>query len=114
MVISQLSGEEHYLRLTAITEVRLKDHNFGVSELAREMGFSRTTLHRKVKGIFHCSASRYICHKRLEKACRLLQNKNFNITEVANECGFQSLTYFDTCFRMKYNLSPGEFRKRSY
>ena len=44
------SGEEVFLnRLTEITEENLSNEQFGVSELAREMGMSRSNLHRKVK-----------------------------------------------------------------
>jgi AraC-like DNA-binding protein len=54
-------------------ENRLAEQYFGVSELAREMEISRSTLHRKVKEAFNCSASRYISQKRLEKAGQLIQ-----------------------------------------
>jgi AraC-like DNA-binding protein len=67
MTASLLSGENFKERLNTITKARLADHHFGVSALAREMEMSRSTLHRKVKQAFNCSASRYISQKRLEK-----------------------------------------------
>jgi len=109
-----LTGEELILQLTAVTEIKLHDHSFGVSELAREMGFSRSTLHRKMNEFFHCSCSRFICQSRLKRACQLLCNQEISIKEVAFECGFKSITYFDKCFKEQFDMSPGEFRKRSY
>ena len=84
-----LSGKEFVYRLNTIAEARLADHRFGVSALAREMEMSRSTLHRKVKAVFHKSVSKYISHKRLERARQLLRDKKTSVTETASLCGFQ-------------------------
>jgi len=108
-----LSGKEFIDRLNAIAEARLADHRFGVSALAREMEMSRSTLHRKVKEAFNCSASRYISQKRLVKARQLLPDKKISVTETASLCGFHSATYFNKCFHGYYGFTPGETRKHS-
>jgi AraC-like DNA-binding protein len=77
MTASLSSKEVFAERLNAIAETRLADHRFGVSALAREMEMSRSTLHRKVKQVFHESASMYISHKRLERARQLLLDKKY-------------------------------------
>jgi AraC-like DNA-binding protein len=53
-----LSGEEFTFRLSDIKENRLSEQYFCVSEIAREMRFSRSTLYRRVKEAFNCSANR--------------------------------------------------------
>ena len=68
MTVSHLSGKEFTERLNTITDARLADQKFGVSELARELDMSRSTLHRKVREAFHESANQYISHKRLERS----------------------------------------------
>ncbi|MGM0622243.1 MAG: helix-turn-helix domain-containing protein [Bacteroidota bacterium] len=108
-----LSGEEFTARLTDITENRLADHHFGVSALAREMKMSRYSLHRKMKVAYQCSASRFICRKRLEKAHQLMQNKEFTVTETASRCGFNSVTYFDKCFRNQFGYPPGKVKRQN-
>lgn len=109
----QLSGEEFIGRLNAIVESRLSDDRFGVSKLAQELAMSRSTLHRKVWKAYHISASRYISHKRLEKARQLLLNKKNTISETASLCGFHSVTYFDKCFHDYFGYPPGETGKHS-
>jgi transcriptional regulator GlxA family with amidase domain len=109
---SLLSGEDFTGRLNAISKDRHADHNFGVSALAREMEMSRSTLHRKMKQAFNCSASRYISQRRLENARQLLQNKKFTIKKIAFLCGFHSATYFNKCFHGYYGFPPGEARKK--
>jgi len=111
MTRAALSGEEFTARLANITENRLADHHFGVSALALEMEMSRYSLYRKVKEAYQCSASRFICSKRLEKAHQLLQNKKITVTETASRCGFNSVTYFDKCFRNQFGYPPGKTEK---
>jgi AraC-like DNA-binding protein len=47
---------------------------------------------------------------RLEHAAYLLEQTNFNITEIALRCGFDSVNYFSRLFKRYYNTSPTEFR----
>ncbi|MBN1986252.1 MAG: helix-turn-helix transcriptional regulator [Prolixibacteraceae bacterium] len=108
-----MSREEFTRQLNTVTDARLSDQSFGVSELAREMEISRSTLHRKVKEVFHESASQFISHKRLERARQLLLGKKISVTETASRCGFHSVTYFDKCFSGYFGYPPGETGKHS-
>ena len=66
------SGEEGFLKkLTELTEANLANEQFGVSELAREMGMDRSNLHRKVKSITKTSVSQIIRQARLKRAMEL-------------------------------------------
>ena len=59
------------------------------------------------------SATDFIRNYRLERALQLLQNGNHNVSEVANQVGFNNLSYFAKCFKNKYNTSPSAFIKHS-
>ena len=113
MTASILSGKEFADRLIAVTEARLADHRFGVSELAREMEMSRSSLHRKVNEAYHESTSQFISHKRLNRARQLLLDKKISVTETASLCGFHSVTYFDKCFHDYFGYPPGKTGKDS-
>jgi AraC-like DNA-binding protein len=100
-------------RLIEITEARMHNHQFGVSKLAQEIGMSRSTLHRKVKRLCHCSISQFICHMRLKKALEILQKQDSHpISNTAVKCGFHSITYFNKCFRDYFGFTPRETRKQ--
>jgi AraC-like DNA-binding protein len=58
-------------RLVRVTDANLSDEDFGVSQLAREMGISRSGLFRKVKTLTDKSISRFIMEQRLKKAMEL-------------------------------------------
>ena len=55
----------------------------------------------------------YLMDYRLEKARQFLEGDNLSITEIAMRCGFGSASYFGSCFRRKYGMSPREYRNDS-
>ena len=53
----------------------------------------------------------YILNKRIYNAEALLQNPQYNITEVANIVGYDNPLYFSRIFKKAKGLSPSEYRK---
>lgn len=54
----------------------------------------------------------YLRQMRLNYAENMLRSGITQITDVAYESGFGSLSYFSRCFREKYGMSPKEYRER--
>jgi len=107
--------EQKYIeRLTAIVEENFTNNRFGVAELAREMGMSHSTLHRKLRAIAKQSVSQFIRETRLKRAMKLLQLEAGTIAEIAFGVGFSSASYFSKCFHDYYGYPPGDVRKRFY
>jgi len=42
---------------------------------------------------------------------RLLRSSDDPVTEVAEKCGFDNLSYFNRIFKRKYGQSPGRWRQ---
>lgn len=99
-------------KLNAAIESHLANEQFGVAELADEMGMSRSNLLRKLKKYSELSVSQYIRKFRLERALHLLQQGSLNVSEVGYQVGFSSTSYFIKCFREQYGYSPGEAGKQ--
>jgi len=108
-----LSEKEFLENVREKIEANLNNSRFGVSELAREMGMSRSSLHRKIREIANISASRFIRQVRLEKAMELLRQTSLTVSEVSWETGFNSISYFIKCFREHYGFPPGEVGNRA-
>ena len=86
-------GEKEFLeKLTQITETNLTNEQFGVSELAREMGMSRSNLHRKVKSATKTSVSQFIRQERLKRAMELLKQT----ASTASQSAFDRLDLIDS------------------
>lgn len=98
-------------RITAIIEENISNENFGVSELAGEVGMSRSNLLRKVKSLTNLSVSLFIRQVRLKNAMELLKQDSLNVSEVSFSVGFSSTSYFIKCFREYYGYPPGEVGK---
>ena len=58
------------------------------------------------------STQDYILRYRIDYACRLFDETDKNITEVARECGIDDIAYFSRFFRKMTGVSPSEYRKR--
>jgi TolB-like protein/AraC-like DNA-binding protein/Tfp pilus assembly protein PilF len=101
-------------RVTAIIEENISNEQFGVSELAREVGMSRSNLLRKIKSLSHVSVSVFIRQVRLKNAMEMLKDESLNVSEVSYRVGFSSTSYFIKCFREHYGYPPGEVGKSEY
>ncbi len=52
----------------------------------------------------------YLTDVRLGHSIKLLA-ENHSVISVSHMCGFVNVTYFNRCFKEKYGISPGEYRK---
>ena len=82
-----------------------------LEELADTVNLSVCHFCRIFKQITGKTTTDYINGVRLEKAAFFLEQADFNITEIAIKCGFDSVNYFSRLFRKYYNTSPSKFRE---
>ena len=99
--------------LNKVVEENLGNESFGVEDLAKAMGMSRSQIHRKLKALTDQSATTFIRHYRLHRASELLRQDAGNISEIAFQVGFNSQTYFSSSFQEVFNCSPSAYRDRS-
>lgn len=59
-------------------------------------------------GIFHALAG-----IRIEHACRLLTCSGLSVSQIAYECGYESVSWFMRQFRDRMQCTPSEYRRRS-
>jgi len=97
-------------RVTSIVEANLGDENFGVSELAQEIGIGRSQLYFRIKSITQKSASQFIREIRLNKALELLKQSKLTVAEISYQVGFGSPAYFSKCFHDHFGYPPGEVK----
>ncbi len=89
----------------------LNEPDFGVQELCKQLGLSRTQLHNKMKAVTDRSTSLYIRFIRLKKAKELLERSDKSISEIAFEVGFKDPSYFSRAFNQEFGAAPRQFRK---
>jgi AraC-like DNA-binding protein len=84
-----------------------------VDELAAKFSCSRRHLNRLFHQHFGLSITALRMEIRLLKAVSLLRNPREKVINVAEQCGFNHLGLFNTCFKRRYGTSPGQWRKQS-
>jgi len=82
-----------------------------VDELAAKFSCSRRHLNRLFHQHFGLSITALRMEIRLLKAVSLLRNPREKVINVAEQCGFNHLGLFNTCFKKRYGTSPGQWRK---
>jgi AraC-like DNA-binding protein len=85
--------------------------NFSVGELAEKFSCSRRHLNRLFHQHFGVSVAALRMEMRLLKAVSLLRDANAKIINVAEQCGFNHLGLFNTCFKRRFGSTPGQWRK---
>jgi AraC-like DNA-binding protein len=82
-----------------------------IEELAKKFCCSQRHLNRLFHQQFGCSVRELRMELRLLKAVSLLRNPSAKVIAVAEQCGFNHLGLFHTCFRRRFGQSPGQWRK---
>lgn len=86
--------------------------SLSVTELAGRFSCSPRHLNRLFHQHFGLSVGNLRMELRLLKVVSLLRQPNFPIIQVAEECGFNHLGLFNACFKRRFGVSPGQWRKQ--
>lgn len=86
----------------------LDNERFSVEDLSREVGFSRSQLHRKLKALMNKSANQLITEIRLNEAHHMLEHKAGSVSEIAYSVGYSNMSYFTKSFKDKFGILPSK------
>lgn len=97
---------ENYIECNLGRKVKL-------DEVADQIGLSRLYFSLLFKKTFKERFADYINRKRIEKACRLLSSSVLPMEQIADNCGFKTVQYFNRAFKKVCGQTPGEYRKNT-
>jgi YesN/AraC family two-component response regulator len=108
--IAATSLDEQFLkRLLDIFESHVAESDFSTEDFAREVGMSRSNLHRKLQALTNQPTHEFFRTMRLKRAAQLLKKPAGSVTEVAYAVGFNNPSYFTKMFRRQFGQTPSEF-----
>lgn len=87
---------------------RFSETELSVASLAAGAGVSEVYFRKEFRACFGMSPMAYIKKVRLENARLLLRTGYFTVSEVAAQCGFDSLSYFSYEFHRQTGMTPSE------
>jgi AraC-like DNA-binding protein len=81
------------------------------TDFAREMGYSRSYLTRKLSVMWECSPGKVLRRVRLEEGARLLRTTQLSVRDIADKIGYSSTEAFSKAFTRQYGHSPRAYRR---
>ena len=86
--------------------LNFKDSKYSTSQLLENTGLDKNTARDAIKNKTNRSISNYIRFYRLNYAQELLKTGKKNVSEIAYDSGFSSLSYFSKSFKDEFGYSP--------
>lgn len=88
-------------------------YNLSLPELAKLTHRSLTNFKRDFFHVFASTPGKWLIQKRLELARQKLVTSSDPVSQIAIDCGFESVTHFNRVFKVKYNASPLKYRDQN-
>ena len=101
-------------KIKNVVETHIAEERFGVDELAREAGMSRSQIHRKLIALTGMAAGDFIRYLRLHRAMDLLRQNAATVAEISYMVGFNTPAYFTKCFHELFGATPSEIRRSEH
>jgi signal transduction histidine kinase/ligand-binding sensor domain-containing protein/DNA-binding response OmpR family regulator len=103
--------QEFIEKIISIVEAHISDEKLDVDLLCSEMAIGRRVFFYKMKSITGQTPNDFIQNIRLKKAAWILQNvPDKTISELSEELGYNSVSYFGKCFKAKFGVLPSEYK----
>lgn len=83
-----------------------------IAQLAQEAGWSHEHFTRKFAQYTGISPQKAILQRRIERACQLLVQEKWNISEIAYAVGFQNVHYFYRTFMKEKGMTASQYRDK--
>jgi len=82
-----------------------------IEDLAYLSGRSLSTFKREFRTLYNSSPLKWIRNRRLDLASQLLLETTRPVTDICYACGFENTTHFSKVFKMRFGVSPTEYRR---
>lgn len=99
-------------RMTQIHNYLIQNfkNDINVNDCARHIGITTTSLCRFIKKQTNVTFSVYLNYLRINFAQKLIRNTELPMKEIAFQCGYTSVVYFNQKFKKLTGVSPGKYR----
>ncbi|MBE7039063.1 MAG: helix-turn-helix transcriptional regulator [Ruminococcaceae bacterium] len=83
-----------------------------ITSAAKEYGVTVRRFNDIFKQNFNTTPNQYIINHKINLAKKLLESKEFSISEISNLCGFEDIYYFSKTFKKVTGQTATEFKKK--
>jgi DNA-binding response OmpR family regulator len=93
-------------KLRNILDKNLSSRNLDVFFIGKELNYSTSAIHKKIKRITNKSTNQFIREYRLEKGQQMIKSNHASISEIAFNTGFGSVSYFSKSYKAYFGYNP--------
>lgn len=104
--------EEFITKAIQAVEDNIDDEGFTADDLADKLFMSRSSLYLKMNSVSGEPPANFIRRIRFNKACKLLLEGRYTVSEVSARVGFSSPSYFSTSFKKHMGCLPSDYVKK--
>lgn len=83
-----------------------------LDDIANAAHISRGECCRIFKRLHHTTPFQYLIQFRLSKSIELLSQTGYSISQIAQQVGFGSSSYYTECFKKELHCTPHKYRQR--
>ena len=109
---SNTLDEEFMSRAIQVVEENISNEDFTSDELASKLCMSRSSLYLKMNSVSGEPPANFVRRIRFNKACKLLLEGRYSVTEISSMVGFGSSSYFSTSFKKYVGCLPSDYIKQ--
>lgn len=99
------------VELRAYILQHLDESNLSGDRIGKHFSISRVHLHRKLKALTNQPITDFVRSIRLQKALEFVQEGKLNVSEIAYQTGFSSISHFSRSFKKAYGKSPSKMQQ---
>lgn len=92
--------------LTRYVTQHIDVKNLTNEEICRDLSISQSTLNRQVNAIKGVSIQGFVQQMRMKKAEELLSTTKESISDIADSCGYEDVSYFTRVFKQYHHGTP--------
>ncbi|WP_432473619.1 AraC family transcriptional regulator [Amphritea sp. HPY] len=110
-----MADSQQFSRINDVLHVIHRDISAELTgaSLARVAAYSEQHFHRTFHKVIGETLHGYIRRIRMEHAANLLMfDEQSPVAEIAEQCGYRSLSSFSKVFRNDFGMTPGQWRRR--
>lgn len=86
-------------------------HPWSVAEICARGGLSRSVLHERFVALLGMPPMEYLAAMRMQLAGEWLRDAALSVEQVAERCGYESVSAFSRTFRRVMGQTPGAYRR---
>lgn len=106
------SDNDNIEKLVSYIYLHLEE-NLSLEILSKKIGLNKYAISRLINTKLDTSLPTLVNTLRLDRSIALLLNTSKSVTEIALECGYDSLRNYNRQFQNMFHTSPREYRKKS-